>query len=98
MSELIEKYFEKVERNIGGGKITFYQVPNTRTRFGHDDASVLAKMMNKREREIKDKLIKNENKLYEISPEHTHVGIKLMADEVRNLDFIAKHNNVNKEG
>ncbi len=78
-----EKYFEKHIRNVAGGNIVFYRLPNTGVRLGTHDADAMAKFIDNERKKIKKSLIKKERELYKISPEHTHAGIKLMADEIR---------------
>lgn len=83
MSKLTEKYFEKIIRKVAGGNIVFYRLPNTGVRLGTHDADAMAKFIDNERKKIKKSLIKKERELYKISPEHTHAGIKLMADEIR---------------
>lgn len=46
-------------------------------------ARTIAKLVKAESKKIKESLIKKERELYKISPENTHAGIKLMADEIR---------------
>ena len=85
MSKLTEKYFVKQVRNVAGGNI--YRLQDTNVRLGMHDADTLArtiaKLVKAESKKIKESLIKKERELYKISPENTHAGIKLMADEIR---------------
>lgn len=89
MSKLTEKYFVKQVRNVAGGNITIYRLQDTNVRLGMHDADTLAdtmaRLVKSESKKIKESLIKKERELYKISPKNTHVGIKLMADEIREL-------------
>lgn len=78
------KHFTKVKRDVAGGWVTWYILPKTKVRLSYDDAKAISRYIEQQKRSYKSELIKREKEIYKIHKNHA-IGIKLMADEIREV-------------